>query len=115
MDMYRILESFDAVNSRATVSEGEVKRAMHADADKMSRAEFVDKYGAENGEFWDNVRGDDEEQLDEGPYTRLNTYRIKGQDMIDYLANEGGAQVEMVGDEVGILTVDIISFPELEI
>jgi hypothetical protein len=51
--------------------------------------------------------------LDEGPYTRLNTYRIKGQDMIDYLANESGAQVEMRGDEVGILTVDIISFPEL--
>jgi hypothetical protein len=65
MDMYRILESFDAVNSRATVSEGEVKRAMHADADKMSRAEFVDKYGAENGEFWDIVRGDDDEELDE--------------------------------------------------
>ena len=51
--------------------------------------------------------------LDEGPYTRLNTYRIKGQDMIDYLANESGAQVEMRGDDVGILTVDIISFPEL--
>ena len=64
MDMYRILESFDAVNSRATVSEGEVKRAMHADADEMSRAEFVDKYGAENGEFWDIVNPKDEE-LDE--------------------------------------------------
>ena len=64
MDMYRILESFDAVNSRATVSEGEVKRAMHADADKMSRAEFVDKYGDENGEFWDIVNPENEE-LDE--------------------------------------------------
>ena len=64
MDMYRILENFDAVNSRATVSEGEVKRAMHADADKMSRAEFVDKYGDENGEFWDIVNPENEE-LDE--------------------------------------------------
>lgn len=205
MDMYRILENFDAVNSKQTLTEGEVKRAMHADADKMSRAEFVDKYGAENGEFWDIVRGDDdeeldegflgfgmpkfrvamnrsarqpgllditgserdgkkvmaalqkanpelaaqgrhmggsgrsgyiyygiefpstalaqqaaaalggidEEQLDEGPYTRLNTYRINGQDMIDYLANQDGAQVEMRGDDVGILVVDTISFPRL--
>lgn len=58
MDMYRILESFDAVNNKIGVSEGKVKRSMHADADEMSRAEFVDKYGVESGEFWDNIRGE---------------------------------------------------------
>jgi len=49
----------------------------------------------------------------EGTHTRTNTYRINGQDMIEYLANETGAQVEMRGDDVGILTVDTITFPRL--
>jgi len=49
----------------------------------------------------------------EGVHTRLNTYRVKGQDLIDELSNEDGAEVEMVGDGVAILVVDTITFPEL--
>jgi hypothetical protein len=46
-----------------SVTEGAVKHMMHKDAEQMSRAEFVDKYGEENGEFWDNIMGEiDEDQ-----------------------------------------------------
>jgi hypothetical protein len=48
-----------------TVVEGFVKHMMHKDAEKMSRAEFVEKYGKEHGEFWDNIMGElDEDQGD---------------------------------------------------
>ena len=42
--------------------EGSMKHMMHADAERMSREEFVDEYGEEHGEFWDNIMG----ELDEG-------------------------------------------------
>ena len=46
-----------------SITEGAVKHAMHKDAEKMSRAEFVDRYGTEHGEFWDNIMGElDEDQ-----------------------------------------------------
>jgi hypothetical protein len=41
-----------------SMTEGAVKHAMHKDAEQMSRAEFVDKYGVEHGEFWDNIMGE---------------------------------------------------------
>lgn len=48
-----------------SITEGAVKHMMHKDAERMSRAEFVDKYGEENGEFWDNIMGElDEDQGD---------------------------------------------------
>jgi hypothetical protein len=53
------------------------------------------------------------ESMDEGVHTRLNTYRINGQDLIDQLSIQDGAEVEMVGDDVAILVVDTITFPEL--
>jgi hypothetical protein len=71
MDMYRILENFDAVNSKQTITEGAVKRELHAMADKMTKAEFVakaDEYGMgakEAAEFWNNCRGKDDKELDE--------------------------------------------------
>ena len=124
MDMYRILENFDAVNSKQTLAEGDVKRALHKKAERMSKEDFISSVAGpeapgmnmsaeEATEFWIAVNGDDDEELNEGPYTRLNTYRINGQDMIEYLASQDGAQVEMRGDDVGILVVDIISFPRL--
>jgi hypothetical protein len=46
-----------------SITEGAVKHLMHKDAEQMSRAEFVDKYGVEHGEFWDNIMGElDEDQ-----------------------------------------------------
>ena len=45
------------------VVEGSVKHMMHKDAEKMSRDQFVEKYGVEHGEFWDNIMGElDEDQ-----------------------------------------------------
>ena len=72
MDMYRILENFDAVNNKKTLTEGAVKRELHAMADKMTKAEFVAKanehgMGAkEAAEFWNTCKGEDDEELDEG-------------------------------------------------
>ena len=71
MDMYRILENFDAVNSKQALTEGAVKRELHAMADKMTKAEFVakaDEHGMgakEAAEFWINCKGDDDKKLDE--------------------------------------------------
>ena len=41
------------------VGEGQMKHMMHKDAERMERAEFMEKYGNEEwvGEFWDNVNG----------------------------------------------------------
>ncbi len=39
-------------------SEGSMKDEMWKDAERMSREEFVDKWGDENGEFWDSIMGD---------------------------------------------------------
>jgi hypothetical protein len=70
MDMYRILENFDAVNSKQTLTEGRMKDMLHKRADSMSKEEFVadaGEYGMqpeEAVEFWIAVNGDDEE-LDE--------------------------------------------------
>ena len=40
------------------LNEGAMKDMMHADAERMSREDFVEKYGEEHGEFWDNIMGD---------------------------------------------------------
>jgi hypothetical protein len=34
-----------------------MKRQMEADAERMSRKQFCDKYGDEHGDFWDNING----------------------------------------------------------
>ena len=47
------------------LNEGEMKRQMEADAERMSRAKFCAKYGDEYGEFWDNVCG----ELSEADYS----------------------------------------------
>jgi hypothetical protein len=70
MDMYRILENFDAVNSKKALTEGSMKDWLHKQADSMSKSDFVaaaGEYGMkpeEAVEFWIAVNGDDEE-LDE--------------------------------------------------
>jgi hypothetical protein len=40
------------------LNEGAMKDMMHADAERMSREDFVEKHGEEHGEFWDNIMGD---------------------------------------------------------
>jgi hypothetical protein len=50
--------------AKKKVEEGAVKSAMMADAEKMSKAEFIKKYGEENAETWDNMNESVEEGLD---------------------------------------------------
>lgn len=70
MDMYRILENFDAVNSKQTLTEGSMKRHLEDRAEHMSKEDFVasaGEYGMSTKEaaaFWIAVNGEDEE-LDE--------------------------------------------------
>jgi hypothetical protein len=71
MDMYRILENFDAVNSKQTLTEGSMKHHLEDRAESMSKADFVadaGEYGMstkEAVEFWIAVNGGDDEELDE--------------------------------------------------
>lgn len=41
-----------------SITESSIKHMMHKDAERMSRKEFVEKYGEEHGEFWDNIMGE---------------------------------------------------------
>jgi hypothetical protein len=69
MDMYRILENFDAVNSKQTLDEGRVKRGLEDLARQVSKEKFVadaGEYGMspeEAAEFWANSN---DEELNEG-------------------------------------------------
>jgi hypothetical protein len=42
---------------KVKMDEGEMKRQMEADAGRLSRKQFCDKYGDEHGDFWDNING----------------------------------------------------------
>jgi hypothetical protein len=37
------------------IKEGATKSSMMADAEKMSKADFIKKYGKENAETWSNM------------------------------------------------------------
>jgi hypothetical protein len=56
------------------MEEGEMKRAMHADAERMSLEQFVDKYGDEEWirEFYNNIMGDLDEAKYQGRKVTLN-------------------------------------------
>ena len=56
------------------MEEGEMKRAMHADAERMSLEQFVDKYGDEEWirDFYNNIMGDLDEAKYQGREVQLN-------------------------------------------
>jgi hypothetical protein len=56
------------------MEEGEMKRAMHDDAERMTIEQFVDKYGDEEWirEFWNNIMGDLDEAKYQGREVQLN-------------------------------------------
>jgi hypothetical protein len=56
------------------MEEGEMKRAMHTDAEHMSLEQFVDKYGDEEWirEFYNNIMGDLDEAKYQGREVTLN-------------------------------------------
>ena len=59
----RLLKEFaEFAEAKQELDEGAMKDMMHRDAERMERADFVEKHGEEHGEFWDAVMGD----LDEG-------------------------------------------------
>ncbi len=59
----RLLKEFaEFAEAKQELDEGSMKDMLHKDAERMSRADFVEKHGEEHGEFWDNVMGD----IDEG-------------------------------------------------
>ena len=73
------------------VGEGEMKRAMHADAERMTLEQFVEKYGDEEWirEFWNNIMGD----LDEaGIPGNIPTEKIPGKE--DLLKGKGRTYYE---------------------
>ena len=41
----------------SSLDEGSMKELMWRDAERMSREQFCEKYGEENGDFWDNIMG----------------------------------------------------------
>jgi hypothetical protein len=56
------------------MEEGEMKRAMHDDAERMSLEQFVEKYGDEEWirEFWNAIMGDLDEAKYQGREVTLN-------------------------------------------
>jgi len=56
------------------MEEGEMKRAMHDDAERMSLEQFVEKYGDEEWirEFYNNIMGDLDEAKYQGREVQLN-------------------------------------------
>ena len=56
------------------VGEGQMKRAMHDDAERMTLEQFVDKYGDEEWvrEFYNNIMGDLDEAKYQGREVTLN-------------------------------------------
>jgi hypothetical protein len=56
------------------MEEGEMKRAMHDDAERMSLEQFVAKYGDEEWirEFYNNIMGDIDEAKYQGREVALN-------------------------------------------
>jgi hypothetical protein len=56
------------------MEEGSMKHAMHADAERMSLEQFVDKYGDEEWirEFWNAIMGDLDEAKYQGREVALN-------------------------------------------
>jgi hypothetical protein len=56
------------------MEEGSMKQAMHADAERMTLEQFVDKYGDEEWirEFWNAIMGDLDEAKYQGREVQLN-------------------------------------------
>ena len=77
-EMHDILNRLQRLNESAQpVIEGSMKHMMHADAERMSRKQFVDKYGDEHGEFWDNIMGDlEDEEVNEGKKAALDYDKV---------------------------------------
>ena len=70
-------------------NEGAMKRQMEADAERMSREQFCNKYGDEHGDFWDNINGPMDEA---GIPGNVPTEKIPGKE--DLLKGKGRSYYE---------------------
>jgi hypothetical protein len=104
-------ESKNAVADDLEIAEGSMKDIMHDDAERMSRKQFVSRYGADHGEFWDNIMGDIddlEEALDPEQKQQLDDlisayrdatdpeayeYDVDPDDIIDQIRQEFGDKI----------------------
>ena len=88
------------------MAEGSMKHQMHADADRMSREQFCDKYGNENGEFWDNINSELTEGHDDGPVAAALTRKIMSQ-RLDLLKKYGPVKVTQAIDSAAEFFGDV--------
>jgi hypothetical protein len=88
------------------VEEGSMKHQMHADADRMSREQFCDKYGNENGEFWDNINSELNEGQEDSPVASALTRKIMTQ-RLDLLKKYGPVKVTQAIDSAAEFFGDV--------
>ena len=97
-----------SVRARAEqeVEEGSMKHQMHADAERMSREQFCDKYGDEHGEFWDNINGELTEGQEDSPVASALTRKIMTQ-RLDLLKKYGPVKVTQAIDSAAEFFGDV--------
>jgi hypothetical protein len=88
------------------MAEGSMKHQMHADADRMSREQFCDKYGNENGEFWDNINSELNEGQEDSPVASALTRKIMTQ-RLDLLKKYGPVKVTQAIDSAAEFFGDV--------
>ena len=99
-------DQLDEIGDTPAVEEGAMKHQMHADADRMSREQFCDKYGNENGEFWDNINGELNEGQEDSAVASALTRRIMSQ-RLDLLKKYGPVKVTQAIDSAAEFFGDV--------
>ena len=95
-----------ALGQEQGVAEGSMKHQMHADADRMSREQFCDKYGNENGEFWDNINSELNEGQEDSAVASALTRKIMTQ-RLDLLKKYGPVKVTQAIDSAAEFFGDV--------
>ena len=89
------LKNYDGTpkTEESQVDEGGVKRAMEADAENMSKEEFIAKHGEENADFYDNYNGTEDETINseeqEMETTKKDTVEVAVEDLARVLELAG--------------------------
>ena len=87
------LEGYDNESVESELEEGATKSSMMKDAEKMSKAAFIKKYGKENADTWSNINESDDDDVDEG--FNLDEFEVEA----DPMSMMGGdATDDMMGD-----------------
>jgi len=102
----KIRATMEPATKQQGVEEGAMKHQMHADADRMSREQFCDKYGNENGEFWDNINGELNEGQEDSAVASALTRRIMSQ-RLDLLKKYGPVKVTQAIDSAAEFFGDV--------